>query len=360
MFIREPIDEVALCKGLTYDEGEAEDGSCEPEGYWAIKATNDSWWDAPDGDIGLDNRGTTETYLLQKVELVEGSDDEVTITNTVCRQLQPPAISDTLCAAFETVTPDETLAQLDPVVTPGQYSCLEKSAGCVLTTELETALFGLSMNDPDAEQLPATGPEMECPEGTGEECFPDHDGDGLPGVTATFRDNRLHGDGFYEEHSDCPSQSKPYEYRFAPPSAGISALTDVVQFVHGGSRSRLGVLSKELGESCGCGVQKGSVEISDSRVISCEVKPFLGARRPCTPAEADFIDSKASKQLDYLDRQGAWLAEEGDVPPDFLELDSHAPSPGAIFRGIRLGDIDGDFDCEDVVGATFPEPDISL
>ena len=348
------MDDVGLCAGLDYLPGEADDGSCIVGGWFAVKATYDVWWDEDDTSTSSDNRGTYTTHILQHVDGHDPAAKTVTVTNKVCKEEAPPSLSDLLCKAFSTVVPEPTWDKIPAVVTGGGYTCLDKDSNCVVSANLETSLVGIEMND-KAGPWGASWDAMSCPAGNGAVCFEDIDGDSKPGITAGFRTT-----GQYTEHTPC-SNGNPHDYSNAPPDGSIGAILNVtVSEVHAGTRARMGVASRTIGSSCGCGTSEGVVELKDTRVVGCRAIGF-GTERECTVDEVTFIDSRSNKHINEGADQGMHIGTKGQVPEDRLLLDSHHASPGPVFRSIRIAN-EGDAapTCAQVLGSTFPEPDIIL
>jgi hypothetical protein len=196
---------------------------------------------------------------------------------------------------------------------------------------------------------------MSCAAGTGAVCYTDIDGDGNPGISAGFKTS-----GKYTDHSPCTNGNN-HDFSNAPPDGSIGAILNVqVSEVHAGTRARMGVPSRTIGSSCGCYTAKGVVEMKDTRVIGCMATGF-GVTRECTPDEVDFVDSRANKHINEGAAQGMHIGVEGQVPDAAILLDSHHPSPGPVFRVVRIAN-EGDAEptCADVLNTQFPEPDIEL
>lgn len=164
---------------------DAGNGQQEAARWIATKTTLDVWWQGvPVRDPG---RGEMELYTLTKTHgsCADGADDT---TVKLCGLTFPPSTSDVTCNAYEMSIPGSAWDK------PGAPSFALRAAGNVdadgLRSAVATALVGIELTQDEGDSAwPEHAGDVACNEGTGLSCFPDHDDDTLPGVSAQVRND---------------------------------------------------------------------------------------------------------------------------------------------------------------------------
>ncbi|MDH5674671.1 MAG: hypothetical protein OEZ06_21265 [Myxococcales bacterium] len=347
-----------LCTGVdrgTLAEGQCAttevcEGSCKAlaQGIYAIKTEIDVWW-VDDVEPPLVDPGRDKITVYLHGELQDVCEDGSNGLGVMkaCGTVLPLFKSDANCDAFQIAFYDEMWDKptMPTFKTSGWSTGFEP--GDTLTLEIATGLLGFSMNNADTAAWPTSAQtgDVTCPEGTGEACFPDHDGDGKPGITAYMANigQNLTADG-------CGGFNLPFVYRGAPLDA-LNALDDgglKAEKMHVGIRSRLGGAG-QIGSDCMSGVGDSQAEYLDSRVWSCE----LSDGNPCADAHAQFVDDNAPTYN---------VLKKGEAPPVDVMIPAtqgggsldQTPSAGPRSSLVRLGDIGQTFDCAAVRNAAYP------
>jgi hypothetical protein len=345
----------------------------EAEGWFAIKTVIDVWWQGtPVRDPG---RGDIEVYLLGRLEEVcsDGSNGKGTIK--ACGTVLPPFTSDVACDAFQIEFPNELWEsdKMPRYTTTGSTTAFEP--GGLLTLNSALGLVGIDLMDseqdtpggfPTAQETTSFGCDWE--DGsmhTGKECFPDHDGDGHPGVTIRLRTDGANYVGPYDT-GKCTSGAD-YKYRGAPTSADITAGGGAgggvrAQYVRIGLRTKLGGAG-EIGPDCMSGVGDSQANYLDSRAWECLVDPASLPEGDTTHPENKCIEGVEDVFVDENVPVYQVLAKDavpGDsmVPAGWLlagrDIDK-APSVGPRSALVRLGSLaDTEPSCEMVRTAAYP------
>ncbi|MBN1655766.1 MAG: hypothetical protein JXA30_18520 [Deltaproteobacteria bacterium] len=329
-------------------EEEGETQVCEPTGIYAVKAEVDLAWGGQSGpafEITDDGRGVATIVLKITIDSVK-ADNTFKSRVDPCGVELPPISNSLICEAYLPTFPDKIWdgETVPPVSVPGLFSCLHP--GCVLSIGPGSASIGIQLEDegspwPTADE--ATG--VQCPEGEGQDCYPDHDGDGKPGITVVMPQGQA------PASTSCRSG---YRLRASPLSADLTIIINGVyrtDRLHLGVRLRLGA-SGLLTDTCGFTDAIGIAEYVQSRAIGCMLEPGsrelfsfpAGRNDPCDEEQLLFLNEK----LPIYD-----ILRLGDIPDESLNLSAakRSPSEGPRFQIIRLGDSDLEISCPDVRAA---------
>lgn len=335
----ESIDRV--CGQETIDESQ----SCEPTGIYAVKAELDLAWGGQTGllfDITDDGRGISTIVLKITIDSVDAD-------NSFIAEVQPcgaelPLISNSLiCESYRPTFPNEIWdgGTMPPISVSGSFACLHP--GCMLSIGPASASIGIELEDEGSAWPTANeASTVRCPAGTGEECYPDHDGDGYPGITVTMPAGESPGS---------QACSSGYKMSAAPLSANLSIILNTVyrtDRLHLGVRVRLGA-SGQLTDDCGLTDVVGMAEYVQSRAIGCMLEPGSHDLFAASAGEDDLCNEQQllfmNQNLPIYD-----ILRLGDIPNWRLNLpaDKRVPSDGPRFQFVRLGDVDQDTNCSEV------------
>ena len=322
------------------------DGSCKAmaEGVYAIKTTIDVWWqDDANPPLVDPGRGNIEVWL--KGELTDVCDDGSGGVGVMqgCGTTLPVFKSDANCDAFQIEFPNELWDSdaMPTFTTTGSTTGFEP--GDILSIATATGLVGIDLNDPDGTwPTPAETGTIGCAAGSGEVCFPDHDGDGNPGITVKMGKIGEEIPGIL-----CGGFQLPFVHRGAPLDAVGALIDDGVKadtlFI--GLRTRLGGAGA-IGSDCASGSGDSTAEALDSRVWDCTKTDGTA----CAPAESAFVDESAP---DYN------ILNKDEAPPTSVTVPAtqgggpldQTPSIGPVSELVRLGNIGESFDCAAVRAA---------
>ena len=322
--------------------GDKAANTCDAVGSYALRFTADAAW-AGFGGVTDDGRGEIEIELLVSIMAVDEATRALTGKGRVCNVELPPFFSSILCEGFKPTFP-ESLWESGGVPGfdfTGRYECA--AGGCVLAVDPVNYLLGIELNNPVAPWPAADQTRrLRCTAGSGADCFPDHDGDGQPGITVQLpTGGMMPGDGF------C---SSGYQFSAAPLSASIAAVFDGVHRadrMNIGVRTRVGA-SMRLSDDCDSATGSALVENINSRAISCVIQPGTynfpdfrraGANEVCSVDEAQFLDDNMPVYE---------LLAAGEIPRALLDLRDRSASKGPDIRLVRLGAATDTFSCERV------------
>jgi len=328
------------------EESVDETQSCEPTGIYAVRAEVDLSWGGYSGplfDITDDSRGLATIDLKITIDSIE-SDNSFVASVEPCNVVLPPISNSIICEAYLPTFPHEIWdgGTVPPIPVEGEFSCLHP--GCLVSIGPGTGSIGIELEDDDSAWPTADeATTVTCPAGWGEDCYPDHDGDGYPGITVTTGSGEAPG-----SEEKCASG---YTMRATPLSANISVIIDTVYRTdrhHLGVRLRLGA-SGRLNDNCEATDVAGMAEFVQSRAIGCRIEPGThdlfawpaGQNDLCSEAQLQFLN-EALPVYDIL--------RLGDVPDESRDLpaDKRNPSDGPRFQLIRLGALDEDLSCPQV------------
>lgn len=328
--------------------------SCDPLGAFAIRAEVDLAWGGRSGGLAAltdDGRGTLLIDMLANVESIDPDTLELHGTIKPCGVELPTFYSTTLCEAYEPIFPttiwDSSGSPSFPLM--GRAACLEP--GCIESIDAQTILLGIQLSNPEAPWPTANDtPNVTCPAGKGIQCFPDQDGDKLPGLTVQVATRGMAPPG-----QGCSGQ---YTYQGAPLSASISAIFGGVRRT---DRILLGVRVKvggsaRIADSCNGGRGSGVAEFANSRAWGCLVEPgtynfpfvalAAGPNDSCASDEASFMDAN----LPIYD-----ILAVGAAPNPMLKLKDTSKSIGPQLSMVRLSPKGSAPTCADVRAAPYPK-----
>jgi len=278
------------------------DASAEPTVKWtATKTALDVWWSAEVSSPLYDpGRDTLEIYTLTKTTGV--CDDEASETVVkVCGINLPTYTSDVMCEAYQLAIPESAWESPSMPSFAAQTNSTGDADGGAVAAKIATAVLGIDL-DHDAAwpTLEMTAP-LSCRGGSGADCYPDHDGDGLPGITASIAGDPAEYYGPYDDGM-CTT-GFPYRTWSLPTDAGVNAgggpgRSVRVVDVHLGLRTKFAVDACEQG---------GSIDPAyrvESSAVGCVVDPTTlnpyGLFGPdpriasmdytCTADEAQFVN----------------------------------------------------------------------
>jgi hypothetical protein len=323
---------------------------CDPLGVFGVIARVDvSWGGRSGGLVGItdDGRGPILVYLLVHVEGVDAN-KELRGTIKPCGVELPPFYSTTLCESYNPIFPRAMWESPTMPVFPlfGRYSCY--GPGCSLTLDAQTTLLGIELMEREAPwPTPAQTGKLQCPLGNGQQCFPDHDSDQLPGLSIDLNTMGQPAAGV-----GCNGD---YIYEAAPLNADPTVIFKQVrraETVLIGVRNKLGG-SAQISADCNSGAGNGVAEFFQSRAYGCIVKEGtanLGAQpagpdEACDGNEAQFMD----ENLPIYYVLGA-----GETPAQNLMITNKSPSTGTQFGFVRLGKLGEPMSCADVRAAPYP------
>ncbi|MDH5671249.1 MAG: hypothetical protein OEZ06_03815 [Myxococcales bacterium] len=343
-----PGAEAVPCGGDDIDDAV----TCEISGTYAIRADVDVTWGGRTTGLAAltdDGRGPIRIEMMARIE-ASGSSGALQGVVLPCNVQLPPFYSTTLCESYAPVFPEAMWdsSQMPVVPLTGFAQC--DHPGCILTIDAQTVLLGINLENPEAPwPTPQQTGSLTCSAGAGEQCFPDHDDNQMPGLSIT-----LLGGGT-APGPICPTNNVPYMFTGAPLSPNPFAIiggarrTDHIML---GVRTKLGGASK-LNPDCQTSIGAGIAEFVQSRAWGCMVQagtfdlggPPAGPNEPCTAAQAAFVDENLPIYH---------ILAAGEIPnPALMGIDT-SPSIGPETRMVRLGDLDFPASCAEVRSAAFP------
>ncbi len=324
---------------------------CELRGIYGSRITVEAWWGGRQlgglVDLVDPGRGTIVLHVIYHLTEVD-PDGSISGVAKTCGVELPPFYATILCESYQPVYGTEIWGRPSIPAYPftGTADCLHP--GCTVHIDTLAALLGIDLNDPAGPwPAPTETMSLECPTGTGADCFPDHDDDGYGGLTVTVLT-----EGAAPPAGICPG----YEYQGAPLGADIGAILgwDIPRTdrIHLGMRALVGG-DVVIADDCSGGSGMAIADGFESRAISClnqEGMPsgtgegLAGAETLCMPEQRQFMDENLPLYH---------CMKEGDVPDPNLALADNAPSPGPQISIVRLGDFSDDINCEDVRNAAY-------
>lgn len=337
-----------------------QDGMCRAttEGVYALKTEVDVWWhdevnpkETPLVDPG---RGKITVQFMAEISSVCDDGSAALTKLRTCGARLPPFFVDAVCKVIHIEFPD---AMWDSPKMPTYYTRANTSGfnpGDLLEVAQVTGLLGIELPDIEATwPLARETATFACPSGSGEQCFPDQDGDGNPGVTVHMYPGGTVTDAPY----DCGSGAD-WQKSAAPLSIGNAAFGLAgADTAYIGLRMALGGKGK-FGSDCQSGVGPGASSLTiPSRVVQC----IIETGKACTASDADFVDGNVPNY--HLLQAG----EAPPVAPDWEHVRENPTSPfipkvtldrsvslGPRMSMVRLGNVGEPFECAQVRAANFP------
>lgn len=324
--------------------------TCELRGTWAIEMVVEAAWGGQMGglaELTAPGRGDITVHLLSTIEDI-GNDGNFSGNVRVCNAELPPFYSPTLCESYQALFPTPVWeSPTMPILgLTGNVAC--NHPGCVVEMNPTSGLLGVSLRQP-LRAWPGADETMriECSEGTGSECFPDHDNDGQPGITIGMVTTGMALGG---PEGTC---GRGYAIKPPPLEESVAAIFDGVRRADRlllGTRTTLGGLGPltDCEHVVGAGIAQGFA----SRAIGCKAaegsarmgEAPAGPNAPCTEPERMFIDENLPEYE---------LLGKDEQPNPVLELPDDRPSVGPRFRAVRLGGLDASATCEQARTANY-------
>ncbi len=331
---------------------------CDLRGIYGGKVTVEAWWGGRTiGELVAlvdPGRATLLLHIMYFVQSIE-SDGTIIATAKTCNIELPPFYTTLVCESYQPIFPTHVWdsAPNPSYTVTGKADCTEP--GCTIHFDTIPALLGVSLDDPFDDWPDASETQtLSCAEGTGRDCFLDHDDDGEPGITV-----ELLTEGIAPSSSGCLwSTTGGYVYNAPPISFDLGILfqgpVPRTDRIHLGTRAILGgdiVIDDDCQRAKGAGIAEGF----QSRAISCYLQPgvptgagdgsLAGADTRCTGDQRQFMD----ENLPLYN-----CMKQGDVPPaDLIAITDQSPSEGPQVSLVKLGEIGDGITCEDVRNAAY-------
>jgi hypothetical protein len=324
---------------------------CDSTGTFGIRSIVDvSWGGRSGGLVGLtdDGRAQIVIHLMATIESVDMNTNELHGTIKPCGVDLPPFYSTTLCESYKPVFPTTIWEsdKLPTVALMGRLQC--RNPGCIMTLDAQTVLLGIELQNPEAPwPTPEQTATLKCPSGMGVQCFLDHDGDMLPGLTINLLTK-----GTAPPGTGCGGT---YNYMAAPLSSSPAAIFGGVRRADRvllGTRTKLGGSGK-ISDDCNTGLGSGIAQFVQSRSWGCFVQEGsfnvgenpAGPNEACNGAEAQFLD-------DNLPIYN--ILNVGQKPDPMLNVVDASASKGPLFSMARVGKLGDAVTCEQVRNASYP------
>jgi hypothetical protein len=322
-------------------------GGCQGglAGVYAIEVDVDAWWaDEADPTTPLLDPGRGKISVLYKSELKEPCADG-SAANAVlhaCDVRFPPLYADSLGGVVQLMLPEAMWSSHGmPGFAGGVHATgFEPTDEVVLDPVI--ASFGIELATRGAAWPSFKDtPFLACANGKqGQDCFPDHDSDGHPGISV---------DVLVESAPPVAPYPRRGGWRYVP--APIDASPAFVG--RGATTLYLGLRSElsagySISSDCGGGVGTAQSSGVEMRVLDCAMMDG----KPCNAAGATFVD----QNVPVFHALAA-----GETPPptwrhqrrDADLLLDRSPSAGPQSRWLRLGDLADDLPCTSIREA-FP------
>jgi hypothetical protein len=270
--------------------------------------------------------------LLLRADIEQPARDGSAVNVRLCGLELPARYAYATSTATQLRVPDEAWDRESMPVWRSSLHLAQAQDGAQLQLDAFPVLLGVALRDP-GQQWPSyeETPELECGAARrGISCFPDHDGDGEPGLTLAAQ-----ADG---EVADAPYPAC-HNWSYAGPSTQpepwLSDSSDSAGRMFVGLRTALQLF---LNLDQGCTQGTGSVIAEDirTRIFDCELTNGL----PCTSYQATALDARAASFH--------VLAKRETPPPSFQdsrdfidEALNRTPSDGGSVSVRRLAAVDG-------------------
>jgi hypothetical protein len=331
------------CEGA----GPAKEGMCKgmSNGVYAMRMDFDVWYEDAINNpkLILPHRAPLTIYLKAEITGVceDGTGGKALMRP--CGTILPPLYTDAVNRVVQIQFPDPLwdAEGIPSFETTGSVTGFDP--GSMLVVDQTTSLVGISLADKEGAwpEYTATA-SLDCGDGkTGEACFPDIDGDGKPGITATMK---------LDGTPPSPGYLDGWEYTPAP-TVETDALTgDGASEAYTGLRTRLSG-SGTIGADCKSGVGNATGQDFESRVYGCKTK----AGADCSPAQSEFVDKNTPifHVLKVDEAPPATWKYEGLNTEIDAKL-NRAPSKGPTVASVRLGEPGQAVTCADIRAAAYP------
>lgn len=327
---------------------------CDLRGIYGGKITVDTYWGGRNfGLVGLvdQGRGPIVIHFLYRIEEVS-PEGKLSGTIRTCNIEFPPFYSTILCETYLPVFDAKTWESLTSPTFPFTATSECTNPGCTIHMDTVTALLGVELLDPNSAWPSADKTNgIECENGTGAECFIDHDGDGYPGITVN-----LPIEGIAPPENGCVSifgsSNQDYQYKGAPLDANTSAILGYpvprTDRIHIGMRAFFGG-HPVITDDCTGAKGKGVADGFDSRSVSCMIQPGMPTGQDSQTAGSDTLCDDAQRQFMDENLPLYHCLQEGDIPdPNLIYLVDKSISSGPQISIVRLGKMDDIVSCEDV------------
>lgn len=336
------------------------ESTCDPVGSYAMRVSVDTAWGGHgNGLFALtdDGRGPIQIYLLANIEKVDPDTKRITASGRLCGVTLPPFYSTVLCESYQPTFPD-SLWESKSLPRPeleGTYECGKQ--GCVASIGPVTYLFGIRLSNPEATwPTPQQTQSLRCPGQPNEQCFPDDDDDGQPGVLVKIQQGgKATPPGGEDDDSASGTCRSGYEVRSAPLSDNVAAIFDGVRRTDRlllGIRARVGG-SVRFNNQCDAAEGSAIAQYVNSRAKGCLVQQGstdwvtrvpAGPNDRCSSSEAAFIDQSMP---DYQ------VLASGEKPASSRSGRDGSASKGPTIRVVRFGKDAAAISCADVRAAKF-------
>jgi hypothetical protein len=329
-----------MCAG---DAANKKTGSCEgaSNGVYAFKVTVDVWWDKISIVNVIDlvdaGRGKIVIYLKGNLSGVcEDGTGGMGVMQACGTELPPFTNASILCEAYALSFPDALWdSPMAPTFKTGGTTT-GFNPGDTLMIQEAVGLLGIDLMDPMGTWPTAAG-DTKCTAGMGSACYPDHDGDSHPGVTALVRADNAEVPGA----PACPNGNK-MQYHGTPLDA-INPLADPSSAR--GTKLYLGIRTGlsgggKIDDNCRTGHGDSTATSVDNRVVGCEASDGSQCVLGDVNSGAGFVDSNSPVYT---------VLKKGAAPPS--QVTDTSASMGPLGEVVRLGDPNASFSCADVRAA---------
>ena len=239
---------------------------CEPVGSYGLRLDADLSWEGSANGLADPGRGHAELFVLLDVSQVDAQTGAVSATGRLCGLTLPAMTSPLSCNAYEYRFADKLWEQreLPALMLQGRYDCAADSCRLQLTPPFSYVL-GIQLPPgrpdwPDAGTAPASQ-------------VPDHDTDGLPGVSAEI----------ISQASAVPSANPNCSYTpLGVPTGGAGAAAEsTTGRVLLGLHAQLGA-AMDLAADCRVTRGTGALQALNLRAAGCQLNTV-----PWNPAQGN-------------------------------------------------------------------------
>jgi hypothetical protein len=316
-------------------------GSCRDRvpGVYAVEVVLDVVWvDGATPETPRFDPGRGELRLVQRLRVAAPcADGSAQITSRVCGLHLPPLYADQVSGVMQLGLPDAIWDHPEMPAARSVTQAERLDPGAALQLARLRSTLGIDLGAEGEWPAWQDTPFLTCADGReGSDCFPDHDGDGAPGVSLNLQ---LAGDTDKPGWHFAPIPTDPAQL-FLGNGAGT---------VYAGVQAEVD-LALSLDGDCELGVSSAHVGDVQLRALDCTL---LNGQR-CSAAAATFVD-QAMPTFHAL-AAGETPGADFHHPRAKLDVDlDRSPSSGPRASIERLGD---DPDCTDA-RAAFGDEDES-